>query len=262
MKIGFIGYGNMAKAMARSMKKLHKYTLMASAPSLVSGINKDNIQTFNDNAQLAKFADVIILAVKPAHMKTVVQEITPFLKQNALIISIAAGISLHWLANHFNKEQAIIRCMPNTPASIGMAATPMIANNAVQQAQKQVAEELLSTIGITTWASTEDEIDTFTAFSGSGPAYVFLFLESLVHAAVELGLSPQIAKAFALQTCLGSTQLALQSSLELNQLRNKVTSPGGTTAAALAHLENHLTELIMNAMRAAKQRAHELGESS
>jgi pyrroline-5-carboxylate reductase len=262
MKIGFIGYGNMAKAMARSLNKLNKYTLMASAPSLTSGINKDNIQTFSANSEVAKLADVIILAVKPGQMKAVIKEITPSLKQNALIISIAAGISLYWLTNHCNQEQAIIRCMPNKPASIGMAATPMIANKAVQLAQKKIAEEILSSIGITTWASTEDEIDTFTALSGSGPAYVFLFLESLIHAAVELGLSPQIAKTFAIQTCIGSAQLAQQSNLELKELRNKVTSPGGTTAAALALLDNRLAELIMDAMRAAKQRAHELGESS
>lgn len=261
MNIGFIGYGNMAKAIARQLTKLNRYSVLASSPSLSEGINKDGIQTFHDNTEIAKRSEVIVLSVKPRQMKTVVKEIQPLIQTDCLLISVAAGIRLDWLMRHFNANQPIIRSMPNTPSAIGMSATALIANQAVNENQLRIAEDLFSALGLWTWVKTEDEMDAFTALSGSGPAYMFLFLESLVHAATSLGLEPAVALDFSIQTCLGAIHLAQQSKLDLAELRRNVTSPGGTTAAALAIIEKEMPDLILSAMQAAKNRAIELGDS-
>lgn len=259
MNICFIGYGNMAKAIARGLAKNDTYSISASAPSLTEGINNEGIKTFHNNKAAVNHADIIILAVKPAQMGTVLKEITPVISTHCLLISVAAGLSLSWFAQNCRPKQAIIRTMPNTPAAIGLGATPMMANQYTTEKQKQWTEEIFSNIGITTWACNEDEMDTYTALSGSGPAYVFLFMELMIEAAVRLGLDPSVAKTFTLQTFTGAISLAHNNDLSLTELRTKVTSPGGTTAAALSKLHGHLDALILEAMSAAKQRAHELG---
>ncbi|MDP3269830.1 MAG: pyrroline-5-carboxylate reductase [Legionella sp.] len=259
MNISFIGFGNMAKAIARGLGNYPElYSLSASAPSLADGINKNKIRTHSDNKELIKNADLIILAVKPAQMKVVLQEITPQLSKNSLLISIAAGLNFSWFSHYCPKEQAIIRTMPNTPAAVGLAATPMIANQFTTAEQKQWAEQIFTTIGIVTWAATEADMDSFTALSGSGPAYVFLFIEAMVDAAVAMGIEPTIAKKFALQTFRGAIKLAENDDLSLNLLRTKVTSPGGTTAAALEVLNGRFDALIIAAMEAAKCRSQDI----
>lgn len=259
MKISFIGYGAMAQAIAHKLSQQQEYSLSASAPSLSAGINSKKIHTYQDNKKAIKDAEIIFLAVKPQQMKAVLNEIKTAIPPNCLIISIATGLDLGWLSEQCPAKQAIIRTMPNTPAQIGLGATPMIANKYVSEGQKQQAASIFEQIGITTWVKKEQDIDIFTALSGSGPAYVFLFLESLIKAAVELGLEETVAREFALQTAAGSIQLAQTSQFSLAQLRAQVTSPGGTTAAAVAILHNHLEALILAAMTAAKQRAQELG---
>lgn len=262
MNIAFVGYGHMAKAIARGLIGKGNYTLSAAAPSLIPGINIEQIRTHHDNKEVIKEADVIILAVKPIHMSSVLEQIIPNLPPNCLLISVAAGLNLSWFAKHGVKTQALIRTMPNTPAAVGLAATPMFANTFTTPEQKQCAEHIFSCIGITTWAEKEEDIDTFTALSGSGPAYVFLFIEAIVNAAVKLGLTEPVAKTFTLQTLNGALKLAQDSDLSLNQLRTRVTSPGGTTAAALNILHGQLDALILSAMTAAKLRSKELGSRS
>ncbi|BCA96322.1 pyrroline-5-carboxylate reductase [Legionella antarctica] len=259
MNISFLGYGNMAKAIARGLSQQGCHSLSAAAPSLGIGTNKDQIQTHFDNKQIIKDAEIIVLAVKPMKMSLVLNEITPFLSPDCLLISVAAGLSLSWFAEHGSVNQPLIRTMPNTPASVGLAATPMIANPFTSSEQKRQADFIFSTIGITAWVENEEDMDTFTALSGSGPAYVFSFLEAMVEAAVALGLNESVAKKFALQTFNGALKLAQNDNLSLNQLRTKVTSPGGTTAAALSIMHKQLNTLTLAAMSAAKQRAHELG---
>lgn len=259
MNITFIGYGNMAKAIARGLVKNRNFSLSAAAPSLTAGVNKDGIHTYHDNKEAVQNADIIILAVKPIQMRTVLEEISSLISSHCLLVSVAAGLSLPWFSQHCNAEQAIIRTMPNTPASVGLGATPMIANNHTSAQQKEWAELIFSNIGLTAWADNEDEMDAFTALSGSGPAYVFLFIEAMIASAVNLGIEPSIAKIFTLQTFTGAINLANNSDLSLSDLRSKVTSPGGTTAAALNLLEEPLITLIHKAMIAAKNRAHELG---
>lgn len=259
MKISFIGYGNMAKAIARGLIQQQAHSLYAAAPSLSVGVNEDQVCTHNDNKEVIKDADIIILAVKPFQMSQMLKEIMPSLQQDCLLISVAAGLNLSWFAAHCGSKQAVIRTMPNTPASVGLAATPMIANQYATTEQKQQAEVIFSQIGLTTWAKNEEDMDTFTALSGSGPAYVFSFISAMVDAAVTLGLDEESAHAFALQTVSGSLKLAQNTDLSLTQLRTKVTSPGGTTAAALGVLDQQLNDLILAAMSAAKKRAHEIG---
>ena len=258
MNIGFIGFGSMAKAIARGLLKENKHQLFASSPSLTRGINKEGIHTFYKNSEVLKQAEVIILAVKPSQMDEVIQEINPVLADSCLLISVAAGLSIEWFNKRLSKPQALIRTMPNTPASLGLGATPLCTNSLASLEQQQNAEAIFATVGITHWVNEEKEMDTFTALSGSGPAYMFLFLEALINGAVNLGLNYETAERFALQTCKGALKLAETTDLSLSQLRSQVTSPGGTTAAALNVLDPKLDNLINSALQAAKKRAEEL----
>lgn len=259
MNICFIGFGNIAQAIARGLVKQGSFTITAASPSLPIGSNKDQIKTFNDNKDAIRGADLIILAVKPAQMGTVLDEINTVLPAQSLLISVAAGLSLDWFAKRLSHPQALIRAMPNTPAAVGLAATPMYANKQTKLEQKKWAESIFSSIGITTWVDDERHMDSFTALSGSGPAYVLLFMEAMVKAACDLGLKEDIARAFTLQTLKGTLQLAEQSTEDLSQLRAKVTSPKGTTAAALQVLSGSMESLMAQAMNAAYERAKELG---
>lgn len=259
MNIGFIGFGSMAKAIAKGLKNQNKYQLFASSPSLTTGINQDGIHTFCDNNELIKQVNLIILAVKPAQMDKVIQEISRELSNSCLLISVAAGLTIEWFNQRLSKPQAIIRAMPNTPASIGLAATPLFANSLVDLNQKHLAETLFSSIGITQWINEEQEMNLYTALSGSGPAYVYSFIESLIKGANALGLDTDTARLFALQTCKGALKLAETSNLEISDLKNQVISPGGTTAAALNKLDPMLEKLVYSALEAAQKRAEELG---
>lgn len=261
MKITFIGYGSMAKAIARGMKDIKQFTLYASAPSLVKGINQDKVHTDNDNKEAIKEAQVIILAVKPGQMSKLLEEISEFIAPQCLLISVAAGLNLSWLAEHTHEKQAIIRAMPNTPAAVGMAATALIANPYTNSQQKEWATIIFSGIGIIQWINKEEDIDTYTALSGSGPAYVFLFMELMIKAAITLGLEPSIAKTFTVQTFAGAIKLVQNSESSLIELRTRVTSPGGTTEAALNVLRTELDGLILATLKAAQHRSQELGNS-
>lgn len=261
MNVSFIGYGNLAKAIATRLTHQNRYIVSASAPSLAIAINQDNVNTHYDNKEVAKNADVIILAVKPKLMSIVLKEINPYIPAKCLLISVAAGLNLDWFKKHCNPQQSVIRTIPNTPAAVGQAATPMIANEYTLPQQKKWAELIFSSIGITTWAQKEEDMDSFTALSGSGPAYVFLFIEALVKASKELGLEEPIAKKFAIQMMSGAIQLVEHSELNLSQLRDKVATPGGTTAAALDILHGKLENLILSALSAAKHRSQEIAKS-
>ena len=259
MKISFIGFGNMAKAMSKGFLHDKNNQLRAAAPSLPIGINEDGIQTYSDNLAVISDADILILAVKPAQMSMVLAQISPNLPSKCLVISIASGIPLSWFETH-RPNTAIIRAMPNIAAAIGKGATPLIANEFVSHQQKQWAEKLLTSIGIITWATTESDIDAFTALSGSGPAYVFLFMEAMIKSAIALGIPDDTAKSFTLQTFEGALSLARESTLDLAELRKTVTSPAGTTAAAIEVLTRHgFDKLIHDAMKAAYDRAKVLG---
>lgn len=256
MKISIIGFGNMAKAMAKNLLHNQSIQLRVAAPSLSIGINADGIETHSDNLAIIPDADVIILAVKPVTMREVLEQIRPALPTDCLIISVASGLPLDW----FDLRLPIVRAMPNIAASTGQSATPLIANKFATDIQKKLAELLFGAMGITTWVTEESQMDAFTALSGSGPAYVFLFIEAMVNSAVALGLSKDIATSFALQTLQGALSLAKLDDRCVTELRAAVTSPAGTTAAAInVFIDHGFNELIHDAMQAAFERAKQLG---
>lgn len=259
MKISFIGFGNIAKAMSLGMIHNKKNELRASSPSLPFGINEHGIKTTADNLAIVSDADIIILAVKPALMSSVFTQIKTTIPPHCLVVTVASGVSLSWFAKHSPKT-AIVRAMPNIAATIGKSATPLIANAFVTQEQKQLAEQIFNGIGIITWTKKEADIDAFTALSGSGPAYVFGFIEAMINVAIDFGIAENTAKSFALQTFDGAVNYAISSKLNLAELRQMVTSPAGTTAAALeVFKQHHFEEMIQAAMKAARDRAQELG---
>jgi pyrroline-5-carboxylate reductase len=259
MNISFIGFGRIAKALAKGFLNDKENKIRAAAPSLTIGINNQGIATHHDNCAVVADADIIILAVKPMLMEAVFEQIRLKLPSNALLISVASGITLNWFIERA-PNTAVIRVMPNLAASIGQSATPLIANDYVTGQQKKWAEKLFKLVGIIAWAQQESDMDSFTALSGSGPAYVFLFMEAMIKAAIDMGLEPSIAKDFTLQTISGALALAQAGTVNIEDLRHQVTSPKGTTAAALEVLaKEKFPELIAKAMEAARNRAQELG---
>lgn len=255
--IAFIGAGNMASAIIGGLIKngYNSDSITAAdpyQPSLDKLSQSFNVKTSSDNNQAIADADIIVLAIKPQQMASVCKAIAqnPAL-QNALIISIAAGITCKLLESCMNTDIAIIRCMPNTPALISEGATGAFANANVKSEQKEQAQQLLNAIGITQWVDEEHLLDAVTAVSGSGPAYFFLMIEAMQAAGTKLGLDAQTAKALSIQTALGAAKMVQQSELEPATLRENVTSPNGTTEAALkvfAQMDfNNIVEQALNA---------------
>lgn len=282
MKICFIGYGHMAKAIAQKLLSEKENELYASAPSLSIGKDSQGIYTHCNNTAHIAQADMVILAVKPAQMAAVMEEINTHLPKTILLISIAAGLNLSWFQTRIKEPLPIVRAMPNLAAAIGQSATALIANNQTSASQKQLVTKIFNHIGVSFWLQQEREMDIFTAVAGSGPAYVFYFAEAMIEAATMLGLNTSIANQSILQTFIGATQLMLERlnlgltenqsnntstpSLSkimpsLSDLRKEVTSEGGTTAAAM-EVFNHLglSENIAAAIKAAYTRARELQE--
>ncbi|KTC65425.1 pyrroline-5-carboxylate reductase (plasmid) [Legionella adelaidensis] len=261
MNVTFVGFGNMGKAIAQGLKGNGKYTMSATSPSLPVGVNADNIATNPDNTAFISRADIVILAVKPVQMRDVVEEIKPFLLKKTLIISVAAGISIQWFAQNSLSDFPLVRAMPNIAASLLLSATPLFANSHVNKNQLREIEDIFNTIGITTWVKEEKLLDTFTALSGSGPAYFFEFLSVLVKGATQLGLPEEIAHTFTLQTMRGALHLASANNQSFSELKKKVTSKKGTTEAALdILLQRGFEKIIIEAMQAAYHRAQEIGQ--
>ena len=203
----------------------------------------------------------MVLATKPQVLKQVSQALAPSLNDGQLIVSIAAGISCASLANWLGAERAIVRCMPNTPALLRQGASGLYANAAVSAAQRELAEQLLSAVGLALWLENEQQIDAVTAVSGSGPAYFFLLIEAMTAAGEKLGLSREIAEQLTLHTALGAARMATSSDVDAAELRRRVTSPNGTTEAAIkAFQAGGFEALVQQALDAAAHRSAELAE--
>lgn len=259
MNISFIGYGKMAKSLANGWRQSKHYHLRAAAPSLTKAISAEGIETTPSNSDVIRDADVIILAVKPVHMTEVMLEIGAAIPPGCMLISIATGLTLAWFSKYIPETTPVVRVMPNIAAAIQLSATPLIKNQFVNAHQSQIAEQLFNAVGITSWIQDEAQMDVFTALSGSGPAYVFQFIQSMVTAAMNMGLDERTATTFTLQTINGATALAHDHTQTLQQLTDQVTSKGGTTAAALNILHHRQFSLIVEeAMKAAQNRAREL----
>lgn len=220
------------------------------------------INTFADCAPALADADIVVLAVKPQVMKDVALLVAKAVAQSSkppLFVSIAAGINLFSLQQWLGEEQAIVRCMPNTPSLIQLGATGLFANEQTSIVQKNLAETVLKAAGIVQWVQSEAEIDAVTAVSGSGPAYYFLLMEAMIDAGVELGLSRETASELTLQTAIGAAQMAKESDVDVAELRRRVTSPGGTTEEAINTFEGaHLRDIVKAALNAANRRSGEL----
>jgi pyrroline-5-carboxylate reductase len=220
------------------------------------------VATTRDNATAVDFADVLIVAVKPQMLKAVLEPLREQLeRRRPLIISIAAGVDLQSLESWCGKHLPIVRCMPNTPALVQTGATGLFANQQVSAAQKQQAEAILAAVGSTIWVDSEQQLDAVTAVSGSGPAYFFLVMEAMQEAGIELGLAPDVARQLTLQTALGAARMAVDSDVDVAELRRRVTSPGGTTEQAMLTFEQGgLKPLFAKAMDNCAQRSLELAK--
>jgi pyrroline-5-carboxylate reductase len=263
--IAFIGAGNMATALIKGLlaKDYPCAKIWASDPDneqLEKLKNDTNINVTNDNPAVIQQADVVVLAVKPQLINEVLQPLQKALNtKTVLLISIAAGISIKTLESLSSTKQAIVRCMPNTPALVEAGASALYANASTSEDQQQQAQSVLSAVGMVCWLQHESDIDTVTALSGSGPAYFFLFIEALQSAAIEQGLDPEIASKLALQTAFGAAKLALSGDGDVAKLRRNVTSPGGTTEAALAQFKkDDFSNIVARAVAKAKARSEEL----
>ncbi|SJZ95133.1 pyrroline-5-carboxylate reductase [Consotaella salsifontis] len=203
--------------------------------------------------------DIVILAIKPQMMATVLPGLAPVLKEETLVVSIAAGTTIAFIEGHLGQHPTV-RAMPNTPALIGRGITGCFANERASAAQRRAAESLLSACGPVEWLAAEDQINAVTALSGGGPAYVFLLAEALAEAGVAAGLDPALAMRLARHTVAGAGELMIRSEETPAKLRQNVTSPNGTTLAALNVLmaEGGLKALMVDAIAAAKARSEEL----
>ena len=265
--IGFIGGGNMARSLIGGLCQsgLPPANLHVSEPDEArrQSLQQDfGVSMHADNQAVVDACEVVVLAVKPQRLKTVITDLRPREDDNKLYLTIAAGIrsdSLQrWLGGG---ERAIVRAMPNTPALVQSGATGLYANRFVSNKQRDLAESILRAVGLTVWLQDEAQMDAVTALSGSGPAYFFMVMEVMEQAGIKLGLPAETARLLTLQTAFGAAKLALEIEEDPAQLRRNVTSPGGTTEQAILALQDHdIRQMFEQALQAAHDRARELAD--
>ncbi|PHZ08523.1 pyrroline-5-carboxylate reductase [Rhizopus microsporus ATCC 52813] len=270
--ISFIGGGNMTEAILAGLHSTGypSSNLRYSEPSEERRVYMQSkypdFSSTADNLIAAEGANIVILSVKPQVLKSVVTSMASLFNKDPsiLLVSIAAGITTSDINKWINSKHpvSIVRCMPNTPALIGEGAVGLYATHTVNNEQRELTESIMKSIAKQiAWITDESQMDTVTAISGSGPAYFFLMMEAMENAAVEAGLSRDVAKALVMQTCLGAARMAQESQDDLATLRKKVTSPKGTTEAAIQSLEsNQFKKIISDAVFAARDRGKELAE--
>jgi pyrroline-5-carboxylate reductase len=266
-RIAFIGGGNMAQALIAGMVRHGAQpggiaVAEPRAEALQELSRQYGVATYTDNAAAAEGAALLVLAVKPQMMAEVCRGLRGVVQQyRPVIVSIAAGIRIAQLERWLDAALPIVRCMPNTPAMFGAGATGLYANGRVSAPQRAEAQHVLDAAGLTVWVPTEDQLDIVTALSGSGPAYFFLMVEALENAAFAQGLSRETARALAAQTALGAGRMLMESGDSAATLRQKVTSPHGTTQAALESFQaDHFPAIVARAVDAARRRGAELSE--
>lgn len=265
MKIAFIGGGNMAVALIGGLIRRG----IAKDDLYVIDVNEEARHRIADQFAITSSAiidavlpryDAVVLAVKPQALKAVAQALAPHLGTQ-LVISIAAGVRLSDLCQWLGGYSRTVRAMPNTPALVGMGMTALAATDSVDAGGRQAAEEIVSAAGAHLWLEDESGLDAVTAISGSGPGYVFYFIEALQEAAHRLGLSDRQSATLAVATFRGAAQMAVESVEPVSVLRERVTSKGGTTAAALNAFDvQHVKQAIVNGALAAAARASQIGD--
>lgn len=266
--IGFIGGGNMAGSLIGGL--IHDgsaaNSLWVSDPSdshRQEFSSRFGIHTSTDNKALVSHCDVVVLAVKPQVLAEVCADIAAAVQERQpLVISIAAGVRSETIERWLGGGVPLVRVMPNTPALVQSGAAGLYATAAVSDAQRGVAESIMRAVGLTLWVEDEASMDAVTALSGSGPAYFFLVMEAMEKAGQALGLSAESTRLLTLQTAFGASKMALESEHDAGELRRRVTSPGGTTEAALKVLnEGNLEALFANALAAAHARSVEMSNT-
>ena len=262
--IGFIGAGNMATALIEGL------LTQGITPALLWASDADDtklrifadkgLHTTVDNTAVIAACDVVVLAVKPQVMPQVLAALAPALQsKNCLLISIAAGIRISSIVSATHADQAVVRCMPNTPALVQAGATALFANAKVSAEQKKLAGNIMEAVGMSCWLNTEAQLDAVTALSGSGPAYFFLLMEAMQNTGIALGLPADVSRTLCLQTAFGAAKLALHSDVDVAELRRRVTSPGGTTEAAIKQFEaDDLHAIVARALFKAADKSKEL----
>lgn len=264
MKINFIGGGNMARAIIGGLQQngLDMSAITVLEPTLQKRI--ELAQAFNvqvtDSYAGFENADVVVLAVKPQQLKEVCASLKPALNSQ-LVVSIAAGVRSKDISRWLGDYAAIVRVMPNTPAQIQAGISALYAMPPVSAVQREQANLILAAVGKTLWLKDEAQMDAVTAISGSGPAYVFYFIEAMQDAGMALGLDAEAAKLLALQTFAGASQLAVQSGEDIKTLRAQVTSKGGTTEQGILSLETaDIKGIVSKAAKAAADKSVQLGD--
>ena len=266
-KISFIGGGNMAQALISGLVScgIKSSLITVADPNgeareqlAAKGLN--TVDPTVDAKAAVIDADIVVLAVKPQVMKAVVSAFADVL-DNQLVISVAAGLSTELLSDMLGGYSNIVRAMPNTPAMIQMGATGLYGTDNISAEQKKLATAVMEVSGLVLWVESEEQMHAVTAVSGSAPAYMFYFLESMVDSAVALGLDKEQASALAMQTMIGAAKMAMESDDEPAELRRKVTSPNGTTQAAVESMQaNEIGRQISEAMQACYDRSQALSE--
>ena len=262
MTIAFIGAGNMAGSLIRGLQTsgtpADQIIAADPAQAQLDALARLGIQTTTDNAVAVDTADIVVLAIKPQITGSVLQQLPP-LQRHQLVISIVAGIDMRSLQDSLPHEQPIVRCMPNTPALLGAGITGLFANASVNDPHRHKAQDILNGVGSSVWVSEESQLDAVTAVSGSGPAYYFLLMESMVASALALGLDAETSRKLVVETARGAALMACEPNADPATLRRNVTSPGGITEAALNVMqEQGLPTTVDNALQAAKDRAETL----
>ena len=265
--ITFIGGGNMAASLIGGLINAGQEPATIQVAEIDSARlewlrEQFSVGTHSGAAAAATGAKTIVLAVKPDAVSSVCRNLAPVAKrQSSLIISIAAGIREPDIRRWLGYDAAIVRCMPNTPALLGAGASALYANPFVEADQRTQAQTVMNACGMNLWVDQELQLDAVTALSGSGPAYYFLLMELMIQSGVSLGLDATTARQLTLQTALGAARMAMESDVGPDILRQRVTSPGGTTEQAVnSFLGNGLDALVLEAMTAACERAAQLGD--
>jgi pyrroline-5-carboxylate reductase len=263
--ICFIGGGNMAASLIGGLigdhfDPRHITVTDIDAKRLETLAARFGINIQDNNRHAIAGSEVVVLAVKPQGLKAVAEDLAPSLQtESPVVVSVAAGIRTTDLGQWLGGETALVRAMPNTPALVQTGATALYANDQVSSEQRELAECILRTAGLTLWLDDEAQMDTVTALSGSGPAYFFRIMEAMEKAATGLGLPQETARLLTLQTALGAAKMALESSETVATLRERVTSPGGTTEQGLRVLAEHdIDQLMAQVLKAARDRSQEL----
>ncbi len=265
-KLAFIGAGNMAEALVRGllragMSKPAEIVCTARRSERLAQLKETyGVSVTGDNAAGAAQADVVVLSVKPQAMNRLLDQIAPAIDPHKLVISIAAGVPIAALGRKLGAGTRVVRAMPNTPALVGAGATAIASGEHATAEDVATAKALFDAVGMSVIVE-ESLLDAATGLSGSGPAYIFLVIEALADAGVKVGLARYTAQALAAQTVLGAAKLQIETGTHPGQLKDQVTSPGGTAIAGLHTLEaGGLRTTLINAVETATRRAKELGE--